>query len=177
MSQTIKLNEHIYYLLIEKNLNHFTVTSLRDELLACNNIFWDPFEARVLVYKQICGLVKKNLLVRDANPSPTKAIYSKSLTFKYTHFIKKTRAVQTNSMESKFNKINRYNQFKFDIQTLQNEYETESRVVESELEEYQRLMKQYPQISNSILEFVNEGNMRMLLLKGKLAALKRMQEM
>lgn len=177
MSQTIKLNEHIYYLLIEKNLNHFTVTSLRNELLACNNIFWDPFEARVLVYKQICGLVKKNLLVRDANPSPIKVIYSKSLNFKHTNFIKKTRAVQTNSMELKFNRINRCNQFRFDMQTLQNEYETESIVVESELEEYQRLMKQYPQKTNSILEFVNEGNMRILLLKGKLAALKRIREM
>ncbi|MFT5759752.1 MAG: hypothetical protein ACI9LM_004531 [Alteromonadaceae bacterium] len=175
MTQTIKLNEHIYFLLIEKNLDHFTVTSLRDELLRCSSIYNDPLEARLLVYKQICRLSKKNLLVRDNNRSPMRVIYSKSALFKSTDFVKTIKKHRIDDVTLNTKKVNQETQFNIDLQVIKNRYDAEMVIIKGELAEYQDLMRVYPHKSEAILLLLKDANLHLLSMKGKLAALKKLK--
>jgi hypothetical protein len=175
MSHTIKLNEHIYYLLIDKNLNHFTVTSLRDELLRCSSIYNDPLEARLFVYKQIRYLAKQNLLFRDDNRSPMRAIYSKTLFFKASDFIKKIRKCRVEYLHFKLQNNSQSSHFEGELNQAKKLHENEMLIVASEIKEYQRLMNKYPQNIEPILQFYEKGQIRLLSLKGKLVALKNIQ--
>ena len=172
MTKAIKLNEDIYHLLVEKNFNHFTITALRNTLLALNDTYKDPDEARRFVYRQVMRLVDKGLLVRDENPSPKRAQYSKTPLFKTSIF---TRAAndsvlslsQPQVIDKSFN-----NELHEAIKT----HESEMTVLVSELEEYKRLIEANPNCHDAIVVFLNKGQVRLLSIKGKLAALNNIQQ-
>lgn len=175
MSKPIKINEHIYYLLIERALNHFTITTLRNELQAYTKEYDNPVEARRFVYKQICRLASKNLLARKNNKSPSLVIYRKTSLFKSSVFIKKVKQTSVLNLHLNTSKVSSDNYFESELNQEKKIHETEILIVSSEIKEYQRLMNKFPQNSESILQFHDKGQMRLLSLKGKLAALKNLQ--
>jgi hypothetical protein len=176
MSHTIKLNEHIYFLLIEKQIDHFTVTSLRDELRKICSEYENPQEARLFVYKQIRRLAKYHLLVRDDNNSPMNARYSKTILFKAADFMKKTNRYHIGSLCLNTKQVASENNFKSDLNQVQKDCESEILLIISEIEEYGRLMQKYPSNINTILPCCEKAKTRLLLQKGKLAALKNIQK-
>ncbi|WP_434938089.1 hypothetical protein ACRWQN_12625 [Shewanella sp. HL-SH8] len=176
MSQTIKLNAHIYFLLIEKKLDHFTVSSLRNELQAYTNAYSDPVEARVFIYKQIRYLAKQNLLARADSPSPMRAIYSKTLLFKSSNFIRKTIKNRVGDSLFKTQSNNKVNYFEDELNQAIKTHETEMLVIASETKEYLRLMGKYTSKIDNILPLYEKGQIRLLTLKGKLVALKNLKE-
>ncbi|HBY87760.1 MAG TPA: hypothetical protein DEO86_18045 [Colwellia sp.] len=173
MSKTIELNEYIYCLLIEKDLNNFTITTLRDRLLALTLVYKTPAEARVFVYRQVASLAKRKLLVRDKNPSPKRAQYSKTLLFKTSAFIKLQKHPTTELLSSKTSRNTKC--FETELAQAKKIHETEILMVVSEIEEYQRLMNKFPESRGPILQFHDKGQMKLLSLKGKLAALNNIQ--
>ena len=164
MSKSIKINEDIYHLLIEKKLNHFTITSFSRELLSCFDTYKSPLEARVFAYKQIRRLANKNLLIRDNNLSPKHAKYRKSPLFKNTNFVLNKEVVETvrDTFESELSKN-------------QELHRKELLIIESEINEYRRLMDKYPQKLEPILRCYDMGQIRLLSIKGKLSALNNIQ--
>ncbi|MBU2970010.1 hypothetical protein KO527_11675 [Pseudoalteromonas sp. C2R02] len=173
MSKTIKLNEYIYYLLIEKDLNHFTITTLRDMLQSISNVFEEPIEARRFIYRQVIRLVKQNLLVSDKNPSPKYAKYSKTSLFKASDFVKLQKHPISDSLPLKA--ISNAKCFEIELAQAEKAHNINILIVESEIEEYKRLMDKFPQNRELILPFHDKGQIRLLSLKGKIAALKNIQ--
>jgi hypothetical protein len=173
MSKPIELNEYIYYLLIERDLNHFTITALRDILLTTTKVFKTPVEARVLAYRQVARLVKKDLLVRDKNPSPKRAKYSKTSLFTASSFTKLKNRHSPELVPSKV--VNNTKCFESELAKAEEEHLTDVLIVESEIAEYQRIMNEFPQNKELILPFYDKGQLRLLSLKGKLAALINVQ--
>jgi hypothetical protein len=169
MSKTIELNESIYQLLIEKNFNHFTITTLRNTLQALNDNYKNvgDDEARRFVYRQVVRLVNKGLLTRDKHLSPKRAQYSKTVLFKTSVFTKAGKC--SVSSVSKFRKMK--SNFKRELNDDIKAYESEIYILASEIEEYKRLISTYPNNIDSITIFLNKGQTRLLSLKGKLAAL------
>ncbi|EHR1107770.1 phage tail tape measure protein [Vibrio parahaemolyticus] len=62
MRKKLTLNEYIHILLIDKNLNGVSVTSLRDELLKLTHNYGNAPKARKFVYRQLLRLEKQGLL-------------------------------------------------------------------------------------------------------------------
>lgn len=172
MTKAIKLNEDIYHLLVEKNFNHFTITALRNTLLALNDAYKNPDEARRFVYRQVMRLVNKGLLVRDENPSPKRAQYSKTPLFKTSIFTRVTNDSVASLSQSQVIDKSFNNELHDAIKT----YESEMTVLVSELEEYKRLIKVNPNCYDVIVALLEKGQARMLSIKGKLAALNNAQQ-
>lgn len=172
MTKAIKLNEDIYHLLVEKSFNHFTITALRNTLLALNDTYKNPDEARRFVYRQVMRLVDKGLLVRDENPSPKRAQYSKTPLFKTSIFTRVSNDSLASLSQSQVIDKSFNNELHDAIKT----YESEVVVLVSELEEYKRLIKESPNCHDAIVVFLNKGQARLLSIKGKLAALNNIQQ-
>ncbi|WP_457934048.1 hypothetical protein LOS73_17670 [Pseudoalteromonas sp. SCSIO 43210] len=172
MTKTIKFNEDIYHLLVEKNFNHFTITALRNTLQALNDTYKDSDEARRFVYRQVMRLVDKGLLVRDENPSPKRAQYSKTPLFKTSIFTSVTNDSIASFPQSQIIGKSFGNELHDTIKT----YESEMTILVSELEEYKRLIKVNPNCYDAIVVFLDKGQARLLSIKGKLAALNNIQQ-
>ena len=172
MTKAIKLDEDIYHLLVEKNFNHFTITALRNTLQALNDTYTNPDEARRFVYRQVIRLVDKGLLVRDENPSPKRAQYSKTPLFKTSIFTRVTNDSIASLPQSQIIDKSFSNELHDTIKT----YESEMTVLVSELEEYQRLIKVNPNCYDAIVVLLEKGQARLLSIKGKLAALNNAQQ-
>ena len=172
MTKAIKLNEDIYHLLVEKNFNHFTITVLRNTLQALNDTYKNPDEARRFVYRQVMRLVDKGLLVRDENPSPKHAQYSKTPLFKTSIITRVTNDSIASLSQSQVIGKSFNNELYDAIKT----YESEMTVLVSEVEEYKRLIEANPDCHDAIVVFLNKGQARQLSIKGKLAALNNIQQ-
>ena len=175
MTKEIKLNENIYHLLVEKNFNHFTITSLRNTLQVISDAYKDPDEVRRFVYRQVIRLVNKGLLIRDNNPSPKKAQYSKTSLFKASIF---TKVVKSSSLEfTKSKEDTDIDYFQSELGQKKTLYEEESLMIASEIEEYIWLNDKYPNNREIIVGLLKKKQLRLLSLKGKLAALNNVQEL
>ena len=172
MIKAIKLNEDIYHLLVEKNFNHFTITALRNTLQALNDTYKNPDEARRFVYRQVMRLVDKGLLVRDENPSPKRAQYSKTPLFKTSIFTRVTNDSIASLPQSQI--IDK--SFSNELHDTIKAHESEMAVLVSEVEEYKRLIEANPYCHDAIVVFLNKGQARQLSIKGKLAALNNIQQ-
>ena len=171
MTNIIKLTEDIYHLLVEKGFNHFTITTLRNTLQALNDTYKNPDETRRFVYRQVIRLVNKGLLVRDKNPSPKCAQYSKTQLFKTSVFTKAIKGSVTSFSQSQV--IN--NNFESKLDEAIKVCESEVLILVSEIEEYKRLINTFPNNRDSIVIFLSDGQTRLFSLKGKLAALNNIQ--
>lgn len=175
MTKIIKLNENIYYLLVEKNFNHFTITSLLKTLQALNETYKEPKETRRYVYRQVIRLVNTGLLIRDNNPSPKRAQYSKTSLFKASIF---TKIVKSSSLEfTKSKEDTTPDNFQSELEQKKILYEEESLMIASEIEEYNCLNDKYPKNREIITSFMKKKQLRLLSLKGKLSALNNIQEL
>ncbi|HAS8623081.1 TPA: phage tail tape measure protein, partial [Vibrio vulnificus] len=92
MTNKTELNEYIYTLLIEKELDGLTVPRLRDELLKITGEFKDIVEARKFLYRHLLQLEQKGLL--QTKGQGRKKTYHKSELFKTTEFKSKKRKPQ-----------------------------------------------------------------------------------
>ena len=176
MSKRIKISENIYHLLIEKKLNHFTITSFSRELLSCFDTYKSPLEARVFAYKQIRRLANKNLLIRDNNLSPKHAKYRKSPLFKNTNFVLNVKSPLIDILPSKEVVETERDTFESESSKSQELHRKELLIIESEINEYRRLMDKYPQKLEPILRCYDMGQIRLLSIKGKLSALNNIQK-
>jgi hypothetical protein len=175
MTKTIKLNEYIYNLLIEKKFDHFTITTLSNTLQAVNESYEETNEARRFVYRQVIRLVNRGLLVRDNNPSPKKAQYSKTTLFNAYSYIKVIKSRDVKDTMLKEGEVNVDEHFQSEIEQKKIIYECELLMLDSEMEEYTQLSDKYPSNREVIVNFIDKTQLRLLVLKGKLTALNNIQ--
>ena len=115
MPQIIKLNQHIYSLLLEKECNGFTIVELRDELLTVTDTYQDIDEARKFIYRQTTALERKEILISKGSGRNKK--YFKSELFNKVTFKPKRVSIEQEISIS----CNTDNQASLFVETLLNE--------------------------------------------------------
>lgn len=139
----IKINEKMYSLLVEQQLNNFSVIALRDTYLASDLGETCPIEARKFVYRQILRLQEKGLLSKQEGESTRDATYSKTKLFNSTQIYSKS-CNNVSDIASILPK-QRDSAITFLQKELQ-QYQVDLSSGLAESEEYKRLAKMLPEL-------------------------------
>jgi hypothetical protein len=170
MANPTKINTLMYKLLIEKELNNFTVVGARNALLNASNEISDRNEARRMIYRQIWEFEKKGWLIskgqgRDKSYQQSEIFLNLDVApASLAQPVKKRK----NPVEVKPNR---------DLEILKSrmgEYEGELAIVLGEVEEYQALMEQFPAQNKTLQSLFIEAKERSANLLGKVNALSKL---
>jgi hypothetical protein len=168
MPQVIKLNQHIYSLLIEKECNGFTIVELRDELLTVTDTYQHIDEARKFIYRQTTALERKDLLNSKGSGRDKK--YFKTELFNNASFVAKQVVIEKEkSISSHTN-----NQASPLVETLLNEkkqFEAELAILLGEVDEYKALQKRFPEHLSLFYSALDDAKNNSAKLLGKVNAL------
>lgn len=168
MSQVIKLNQHIYSLLIEKECNGFTIVELRDEILNLTDTYQDIDEARKFVYRQVTALERKELLKAKGSGRDKK--YFKTELFNNATFIAKQAVIK----EGQPSACNIGDQPPSIFEILLNEkkqFEAELAILLGEVDEYKALQKRFPEHLSLFYSALDDAKNNSAKLLGKVNAL------
>ncbi len=168
MPQVIKLNQHIYSLLIEKECNGFTIVELRDELLIVTDTYQDIDEARKFIYRQTTALERKGLL--NSKGSGRYKRYFKTEQFDNAKFVAKQVVIAKEKSISSHTD----NQASKLAETLLNEkkqFEAELAILLGEVDEYKALQKRFPEHLSLFYSVFDDAKNNSAKLLGKVNAL------
>ncbi len=167
MPKAVSLNKNVYNILINNNLNDFTITEFRDKLLSCCTYYSDKNLARKFIYRQVYRLVNKGLLVKIKNSDDKKARYVKSQLFDCTKFIKKP--LKTTNFFSREKRLTNLDILVFE----KNIFIEELAVKSHETEAYKELIRRFPDHKASLKELQGEAASSTFALKGRILALEK----
>lgn len=165
MKKVLKMNPYMFNLLIEREMDNFSVVEIRDALMECAQIFEDKEQARKYVYRQLLSFERKGWLAstgsrRDKRYLLTKKFHSQSFVPRKSS---KEKSIPARSEEIE-NTIGVLNQEK-------TQYEGELSIVLSELEEYQSLLVRFPRSTMTLMPMFDATKKRSEKLMGKINAL------
>ncbi|EIA1497128.1 hypothetical protein Q9X98_005053 [Vibrio parahaemolyticus] len=165
MKKVLKMNPHMFNLLIEREMDNFSVVEIRDALMECAPIFEDKEQARKYVYRQLLSFERKGWLAstgfrRDKRYLLTKQFHSQSFEPRQSS---KDASMSARSEELE-NTIDILNQEK-------TQYEGELAIVLGELEEYQSLLVRFPRNTMTLMPMFDATKKRSEKLMGKINAL------
>ncbi|MDF2152882.1 hypothetical protein [Vibrio sp. CAU 1672] len=165
MKKTAKLNPYMFKLLIEKEMNNFSVIEIRNALMECDVVFADKEEARKFVYKQLLSLKNKGWLSTTGVHRRKRYLVTdnfRACSFEARAQRKVSSAIKSSVMVSKT----------FDIVLKEKKkYEGELAITLGEIEEYQSLAARFPQDKATILPLFDSAKDRSAKLLGKINAL------
>ncbi|EGQ8276863.1 hypothetical protein GT901_20695 [Vibrio parahaemolyticus] len=171
MKRTKKLSHPIYNLLINHNLDRFTVTQARDVLQQSIDCFDNANDARKYVYRQVNRLVSNGYLKTVGNGRAKQ--YIKTEAFNLSSFSKKmVKKYQCETMVPE--KTTQISQNEKYIETLQKErirYKSELSVTFAEEQEYCRLMSRFPDKKELLMPIYTQAKERSETTLGKINAL------
>lgn len=161
MNTIIKINAHMFNLLIEKKMDDFSVIEVRDVLLIQDVSFIDKEEARQYVYRQLLSFEKNGWLTslgkgRDKRYSVTDKFRAQSFAPKSDEKVKSSNCVG--------NIIAILAQEKKD-------YEAELAIILGEIEEYQSLLNRFPNDKEILIPLFDAAKEHSAKLSGKVNAL------
>jgi len=178
VSKAVVLNEHIYNLLIVKDLDQFTVTELRDALVKSTEQFEDENEARKFIYRQLSRLVDKGLLEKQAANSRKGTIYFKSEVFKQSQFIAKIRRLKRHKHRECIGQPEAHvptsNGFLDTIQKEKSELEALQEIALREMDKYQEVLNRFPDEANYVQTLFLQARDRAKNIQGDLEALTKL---
>ncbi len=155
----------MYKLLVEDNLDGFSVIEARNASLQMDSIDKNPVEARKQIYRQILHFEKKGWL--QAEGIGRNKRYYQTNSFKCLTFFPKV------SHESVY--INKHHLFEKGYSILENELELHQRelgIVQGEIEEYLSLTARFPELEQSLSLMLQRSQKRSFSLLGKVNVLK-----
>ncbi|PSW23751.1 hypothetical protein C9I94_13695 [Photobacterium swingsii] len=178
MSKAVALNEHIYNLLIVKDLDHFTVTELRDALVKSTDQFDDENEARKFIYRQISRLFDKGLLEKQPGSRWKSTVYFKSTFFNQNRFVGKSRrrlvAKQKESKPGPNGQSENSRGFLEAIRKEKSELEALQEIALREMDKYQEVLSRFPDESSYVRTFFLQARERAKNMQGDLEALTKL---
>ncbi|MDD1796256.1 hypothetical protein LRP50_24350 [Enterovibrio sp. ZSDZ42] len=170
MSKPVAINAHIYNLLIKKDLDHFTVTELRAELMAESPSFTDPTEARKFLYRQILRLTDKGYLQKVDKGSRKSAYRKTEKFFSSTFFARGSLPeIQTNIAVSCV--VTGESEFLKKLKGELVQFEAELSLTLREMGKYQALISSFPEQAEYIKTFFHSARQRAKNLQGDLEAI------
>lgn len=169
----------MFNLLIEKEMDDFLVTEARDALMLVAKEHTDLDEARKYVYRQILSFERKGWLV--ANGSARNKRYQKTdlfLQMTCTPRVAKSASTSvTHAPKSKEHKVSQSTElhsFEFTVLLKEkSQHEGELAIILGEVEEYQSLIKRFPNNRDAFLPLFSEAKERSARLLGKINALSK----
>ena len=178
MSKAVALNEHIYNLLIVKDLDRFTVTELRDALVKSTEQFDDENEARKFIYRQLSRMVNKGLLKKQTANSRKGTIYFKSDVFKQSQFIAKIRRLKKHqyrecTMLPEVD-VPTCSGFLDTIRKEKSELEALQEIALREMVKYQEVLNRFPDEASYVQTFFLQARVRAKNIQGDLEALTKL---
>ncbi|MGF1728482.1 hypothetical protein [Photobacterium kasasachensis] len=167
MKQTKAINPYMYKLLIEKEMDDFSVLEARDELVSTTEHMTDLDEARRVIYRQILSFLRKGWLVHCGNGRDKR--YSQTELFKQLSVEPKASRKQVSLPRD-----SDYSTQHCSLTALAKEkkqYEGELAITLGEVEEYQSLMERFPKNRDALFPLFSEAKERSAKLLGKMNAL------
>lgn len=177
--RSIGLRDPLYSVLIEQDLNEFTVTELRDACLshpACEE--QDPIEVRRIGYTQVLRLLKLGLLEKLEADHPYQTRYRKLPTFHQVAFYNKTSGSpkldsaqhETFTPTSNSKEVAEHSKLSTKLQ----QYRAQLLTSIGESEEYQHLLAEFPEYQQVIQEKYEHARDESTRLLGKLKAVEEL---
>ncbi|GAB7219657.1 hypothetical protein [Vibrio comitans] len=167
MKKVIKINPHMFNLLIEKGMDNFSVIEARDALYGTAESFSNLEETRKYVYKQLLYFAEKGWLSvfgshRGKRYSVTNEFKGLTIESRIRCDKKKRASLPANATpKSSLNGL---------VQEKK-KYEVELAVTLGEIEEYQSLLMRFPNSKHEMQPLFNEARERSAKLLGKINAL------
>ncbi|MEJ2765232.1 response regulator [Photobacterium sp. MCCC 1A19761] len=81
LNNPIKINQHLYFILMDEQFDNFTVVEMRDAYLSSFDNDLDKNEARKIIYRQILRLQKRGLLEKNGANNARDSRYKKTALF------------------------------------------------------------------------------------------------
>lgn len=169
-SKPINLIQPLYQILVEEQLDDFSVLELRDRFMALTAPKNDKATARRYVYRHILRLVKKQLLNKVFTDECQKATYQKTVLFSKTSWeiTEDGQTIRSNetSSESKlvFPKI--------ELQERLDQCESDFLACLHEFETYQNLSSEFPYLKESLYDVRHKTKVQSSKLVGEIRAIK-----
>lgn len=167
MKQIKKLSQPIYNLLINIELDKFTVTQARDEMQKSEYSISDDNQARMYIYRQLHRLVANGLLRTEGEERDK--VYCKTELFNQFRFVikpTKSQVIKKRKPGAVVNKIAERVVNKADMLEKEcNEIQANLSVSLAEVEEYQQLMVRFPDtksLLHSVFEREKERSVQLL---------------
>ncbi|TGA73270.1 hypothetical protein VFES401_00730 [Aliivibrio fischeri] len=171
LSKPITLINPLYQILIEEQLDDFSVLELRDRFIAISEYQLDKGKARRLVYRNILRLVKKQLLKKVSKKDSSKAVYQKTALFTE----KIWKAINETNNTEQCESLSHTNRFIFPQNELKErleQCESDFLACLHELETYQELTSEYPLLKDSLYDIKRQTKVQTSKLIGEIRAIK-----
>jgi hypothetical protein len=161
VSEARKINKLMHKLLIENEIDGFTVTELRDHSLKLAVLTTDSVEARKRIYRQILSFEAKEWLSYEGTGRNKRYYVTEkfkaiaSVPPRERHPVPKEAVAQDYSI----------------LEEERNSYQGELEIILGEVEEYQSLQSRFPELSTVIGSQLERARERSAKLLGKVNAL------
>ncbi|PSU42858.1 hypothetical protein C9J12_28590 [Photobacterium frigidiphilum] len=160
MKRSAKVSAVMHKLLIEKEMDGFSVIELRDASISISNDHTEPDEARKIVYRQILRFIKNDWL-RSEGTGQKKRYFQTDL-FKTLQVAPKPEAVEI--------EISSMTDYSI-LRRERSQYKGELEIVLGEIEEYQSLNHRFPELKVKLTPFLEQAKERSAHLLGKVNVL------
>ncbi|CAK3469122.1 Transcriptional regulator VspR [Vibrio crassostreae] len=160
MKRFTKISAIMHKLLIEKEMDGFSVTELRDASISISSDHTEPGEARKIVYRQILRFIQNDWLKSEGTGQ--KKRYFQTELFKTLRVAPKPEVV-----EIEIPSINDYSI----LRRERSQYKGELEIVLGEIEEYQSLSHRFPELKVKLAPPLERAKERSAHLIGKVNVL------
>ncbi|MEZ8473754.1 hypothetical protein AB6C60_07695 [Vibrio cyclitrophicus] len=157
----MRISALMHKLLIEKGMDGFSVTELRDASMLIRNDNIDSSEARKQVYRQILRFIKKDWLRYEGNGHKKK--YYQTNLFRTLQFVPKLEMLEVNMLSSSSSYTVLHNE--------RSQYKGELEVIRREIREYQSLNRRFPELQQNLSPLLEQAKDRSVHLHGKINVL------
>ncbi|MBW8190949.1 hypothetical protein K0504_07860 [Neiella marina] len=163
MKAVPKINAIMFKLLIEKEMNNFTVVELRNAALDANLLPQDPNEARKKIYRQILNFQRKGWLnTTEVDGSKRYVVSDEFLAQSFASHKAKYQQPKTSRLIQNDDK-------KVLCEELSC-HKGELEITLGEIQEYQSLIARFPSLGVSLSKLLYEAQIRSANLLGKVKA-------
>ncbi|WP_295895785.1 hypothetical protein [uncultured Vibrio sp.] len=169
MKQAKKINTYMFNLLIKREMNNFTVTEARDCLMKDFEEFDDLHHARKTIYRQILTFVRRGWL-KHTGKGHTKR-YQKSEQFLQLSFESNNDLIVRSTAEQKV-KVSTNSSFGV-LVAEKNRYEGELAIILGEVDEFQSLLKRFPNEEELLYPMFVDAKDRSAKLLGRINTLSK----
>ncbi|MCG3726950.1 hypothetical protein [Vibrio cincinnatiensis] len=169
MNKTPKLLKPMYNLLIEKNMDNFSILQARDELLKSTGRFSDETEARKFIHRQVHHLASKGYLVILGTGRQKR--FKKTELFHKTNFSVRTENPKSVKIKEESNEppTKRLDDHIVLIKE-RNQYQGELAISLAEAEEYKALLGRFPDRSTLLFQLHSAAKEKAATILGKMNA-------
>ncbi|MEF1291808.1 hypothetical protein [Vibrio sp. M260118] len=157
----MKISAEMYKLLIERTIDDFSVTELRDEFIVLRGFHIDADEARKKVYRQILRFMKHGWLRSEGSGHQKR--YFQTEAFKAIQVEPKLVNVDIEIASDQGYSV---------LTSEYNHYKRELEVVLGEINEYRSLNKRFPELEPKLVMLLKGARERSVQLLGKVNGLK-----